>query len=257
MLAGYQHLLFAGRRLQWDEAALDLSADAAAVPALPRDARDRLVRLVAGFCVAEAAVAEHLTPFVTRSAGGDPDAHACFALQQGDEARHARFFTRVADEVFGLPADRHGLAGPAIVRLFEDDLPARAAALAGDEHAFTDAVGLYHLVLEGIVFAVGQEALLAQLDALGSLPGTREGVARVQGDERWHVGLGVLHLRTLGRPVDVEEPAARAAAAWGPQIATAERLDRVLRAHRRRVGFVPVAAGRGRGQEASASSRRP
>jgi len=242
VLAGYQHLLFAGRRLQWDEAALDLAADAAAVPALPRDARDRLSRLVAGFCVAEAAVAEHLTPFVDRSAGGDPDAHACFALQQGDEARHARFFTRVADEALGLPTDRHALAGEELVRLFEDDLPDRAAALAQDADGFTEAVGLYHLVLEGIVFAIGQEALLAALDAAGTLPGTREGVARVQADERWHVGLGVLHLRTLGRAVDVEEPAARAAAAWGPDVATPERLERVLRAHRRRVGFVPAAA---------------
>ncbi|MTD43947.1 ribonucleotide reductase [Conexibacter sp. W3-3-2] len=243
MLAGYQHLLFAGRRLQWDEAAIDLAPDARAVADLPTAVRARLDRLVAGFCVAETAVAQHLDPYVARSAAVDPDAHACFALQQGDERRHARFFARVADEVLGLPADRRALAGPAIVGLFEDDLPRRAAALAADADAFGAAVGLYHLVLEGIVFAIGQDALLDELDALGgALPGTRAGVARVQGDERWHVGLGVLHLRTLGAPVDVTEPARRAAAAWGPGIATVARVDRVLRAHARRVGFVPAAA---------------
>ena len=35
----------------------------------------------------------------------------------------------------------------------------------------TEAVGLYHLVLEGIVFAVGQQALLELCENDGGLPG--------------------------------------------------------------------------------------
>ncbi len=52
-------------------------------------------------------------------------------------------------------------------------------------------VGLYHLVLEGIVFAAGQAALLERLERLGTLPALLDGATRVAADERWHVGLGV------------------------------------------------------------------
>src|SRR5215208_5911043 len=50
-------------RLQWNPAAIDLTPDARAWPRLPAERRRRLTALLAGFCVAEEAVAEHLTPF--------------------------------------------------------------------------------------------------------------------------------------------------------------------------------------------------
>src|SRR5215208_7926719 len=50
-------------RLQWNPAAIDLTPDARAWPGLPAERRRRLTALLAGFCVAEQAVAEHLTPF--------------------------------------------------------------------------------------------------------------------------------------------------------------------------------------------------
>ncbi len=220
-MAGYAHLLAAGRRLQWDADALDLSGDVVPPGALGA----RIRELVAAFVLAEVAVAEHLQPFV---AAADGEAGACFALQAGDEARHARFFARVADEVLGgdLPAP-----APELRRLFLEDLPAAAAQVAAGPDALADAVGLYHLVLEGIVFQAGQDTLLALLDEAGTLPGTREGVARVQGDERWHVGLGVTHLRRHGAVPDLGDLPARAAAVWGL------RDEHVLRLHERRVGL--------------------
>lgn len=245
MLAGYDHLLAAARRLQWDADAIDLRADAAAFPSVPAALAGRIRRLIAGFCVAETAVAAHLVPFLPRAPAGA--ARACFALQQGDEERHARFFARAAREVAGLDpgGEARALAGPELVELFERELPARAARLghpaaAGDE-AMTDAVGLYHLVLEGIVFAAGQDALLDALTEAGTLPGLHEGVTRVQGDERWHVGLGVLHLREHGHaPPDVEHAATLAARAWGADADTGHALA----AHGRRLGFVtPAPAG--------------
>lgn len=233
MLAGYDHLLAAATRLQWDERALDLGGDR-----VPPQAAAAIRRLIAGFWVAEHAVAEHLGPFVARAPEGA--ARACFAAQATDEARHARFFDRVAREVLGIDPEREAqaLAGPEIVRLFRDDLPAQAARLAGDGGELAAAVGLYHLVLEGIVFTIGQTALLELLDAHGGMPGTRDGVARVQGDERWHVGLGVLSLQELGRPPEVGDAAARAAAAWGEDVAEPGLVERVLAAHARRLGFV-------------------
>ena len=40
-------------------------------------------------------------------------------------------------------------------------------------------MALYHLVLEGVVFAAGQNALLAELRAGGDLIGLCEGMERV------------------------------------------------------------------------------
>src|SRR3954447_3822666 len=50
-------------RLQWNPAAIDLTPDARAWPPLPAERRRRLTTLLAGFCVAEDAVSEHLEPF--------------------------------------------------------------------------------------------------------------------------------------------------------------------------------------------------
>jgi ribonucleoside-diphosphate reductase beta chain len=225
MLAGYDHLLAAARRLQWDAEAIDLSADHA-----PGDAR--LAELVGGFVVAEQAVAAQLDPWI--AAAGDPLARQCFIVQQGDERRHARFFARVAAEVLDLDAARAAARAPAPIReLFEQTLPATARALAADAATIGEAVGLYHLVIEGIVFSIGQEALLEHARAQG-LAGTAEGVARVQHDERWHVGLGVLHLQRRGAPVDVGETVRVALSAWGPAIATPDRVARALAVHTRR-----------------------
>ena len=235
MLAGYDHLLAAARRLQWDADAIDLAPDRAGVRALAPPDRATLSELATGFWVAEHAVAAELEPFVV-AAGAGSAARACFAAQARDEARHAHFFDRVAREVLGMaPAAARAAAPAAIRELFEVGLPKAARTLAADATRLPAAVGLYHLVLEGIVFAAGQDALLELLDRHDRLPGVRAGTARVQADERWHVGLGVLHLQRVGAAIDVAGPAAEAIAAWGPRIATPERMRRVLGAHERRL----------------------
>jgi ribonucleoside-diphosphate reductase beta chain len=53
-----------------------------------------------------------------------------------------------------------------------------------------EGVSLYHMLLEGVVFDAGQAALIEELDD-GVLPGVREGIERVERDERWHVGFGL------------------------------------------------------------------
>jgi ribonucleoside-diphosphate reductase beta chain len=248
MLAGYDHLLRSAQRLRWDERPLPLASDAPAFAALDGALGGRLRRLVAGFCVAEAAVAVQLGPFV--DAAEDPVQRACFAAQADDERRHARFFGRVAREVAGLDpeADARAVAGAPLVELFEARLPATAARLAAGDCGLSEAVALYHLVLEGIVFSAGQEVLLEALDEAGTLPVLREGVQRVQGDERWHVGLGVTCLAHAGLPPDAIErllvEAEAAARCWGEDIVSPERAARALELHRRRLvvaGLVPSA----------------
>ncbi len=231
-------------KLQWEPTAIDLAADAEAWSGLPADRRRRLTTLLAGFRVAEDAVAEHLTPFADVAEHVDTMMMWIFFLQRRDEDRHALFFDRVAAEVLGLPGDTPAqrLAAArehvpaALLELFEVRLPAMAADLAAGRTEILDGVRLYHMVLEGAVFSAGQRALLDDL-ADGALPGVREGVEHVELDERWHVGFGVRCLTEARDPaLLVDELLARAteaAAVWGDAVPAATREFAVALCRRR------------------------
>jgi ribonucleoside-diphosphate reductase beta chain len=233
---------FAGvvARLQWDAYAIDLAPDARAWPEL---ADERLTRLLTGFCVAEDAVAEQLAPF--RDAANDSMVMWVLFLQRRDEQRHALLFDRIAAEVLGLPgatpAERRAAARAhvpaAVLELFEVRLPALAAELAAGRAGLGEGVGLYHMVLEGVVFDAGQHALLDDL-ADGALPGVREGVQRVERDERWHIGFGLRCLIEAQPSREVlDEVLARAeeaAGAWGDAVPAATR-ERIAPMCRRRL----------------------
>jgi ribonucleoside-diphosphate reductase beta chain len=239
-------------RLQWNPMSIDLTADARAWPELPAERRHRLMTLLAGFCVAEDAVAEQLTPFAdaarnAKLASQESLIAWVFFLQRRDEQRHAKLFDRIGAEVLGLPGatpeERRAAArahvSPAMLELFEVRLPAIAAELAAGRTGLGEGVSLYHMLLEGVVFDAGQHALLDDL-ADGALPGVREGVERVERDERWHVGFGLRCLietrpsaEVLG---DLLDRAEEAATAWGgavPEATCAKSARKV--AHRLRV----------------------
>jgi ribonucleoside-diphosphate reductase beta chain len=241
-------------RLQWNPMAIDLTGDARAWPELPAERRDRLMTLLAGFCVAEDAVAEHLTPFADRArqaklASQESLMAWVFFLQRRDEQRHAQLFDRIASEVLGLPgatpAERRAAAKApvpaAFLELFDERLPAMATELAAGDAGLAEGVSLYHMLLEGVVFDAGQHALLDDL-ADGALPGVREGVERVERDERWHVGFGLRCLIEAQPTAEVinnlRERAVDAAAAWGDAVPAATR-DRSAR----KVGHRLHAAG--------------
>ena len=110
---------------------------------LPAERRDRLMTLLAGFCVAEDAVAEQLTPFAdaarnAKLASQESLMAWVFFLQRRDEQRHAKLFDRIGAEVLGLPGDTpeerraaaRAYVPPAMLELFEERLPAMAAELA-------------------------------------------------------------------------------------------------------------------------------
>jgi ribonucleoside-diphosphate reductase beta chain len=226
-------------RLQWNAAAIDLTRDARAWPQLPAERRGRLMTLLAGFCVAEDAVAEQLTPFADAAREATLASHESlvawvFFLQRRDEDRHALLFDRIAAEVMGLPGataeERRAAARahvpPAVLELFEVRLPAMAAELAAGRAGLGEGVSLYHMVLEGVIFDAGQRALLDDL-ADGALPGVREGVERVALDERWHIGFGLRCLiESEPSPELLDDLLARAeqaAAAWGDAVPAATR----------------------------------
>lgn len=250
MINSYDHFVILAESLQWDEATLDFGPDQQAWPALGDAERARVLGLIAGFCIAEAAVSVHIDAF---EAAADSDwVAACFRAQARDEHRHARFFDRVAAEVAAVPgADSAGrldvlrtLARPELVALFEERLPATALRLAEDREGLTEAIGLYHMVLEGVVLLAGQNAMLDTLDRLSArLPGVRRGVHLVLRDERWHIGFGTRLVQgaDLGRD-EVEALLAQgqaAAGAWGDLVPPGA-AERAVRIHRSRLRALSV-----------------
>jgi ribonucleoside-diphosphate reductase beta chain len=236
-------------RLQWDASAIDLTEDARAWPELPRERRDRLMRLLAGFRVAEDAVAEELSPFTEAAreatlASQENLMAWVFYLQRRDEQRHSVLFDRIAAEVLGLPGDTpaerraaaRAEAPPAVLDLFEVRLPAMAAELAARRTGLAEGVSLYHMLLEGVVFDSGQHALLDDL-ADGVLPGVRKGVERVELDERWHVGFGLRCLIESQPSQDLLDDllarADEAASAWGDAVPAATGRRAVDMCHHR------------------------
>ena len=226
-------------RLQWNPGAIDLAPDARAWAELPAERRDRLTTLLAGFCVAEDAVAVHLTPFADAARSANLLSQESlmawvFFLQRRDEQRHARLFDRIGAEVLGLPGDTEEErraaarehAPAALLDLFEERLPALAEEVGAGRAGLGDGVSLYHMLLEGVVFDAGQHALLEDL-ADGALPGVREGVERVERDERWHVGFGLRCLvetqPTTEQLENLIERAAEVAEVWGDAVPAATR----------------------------------
>ncbi len=245
MFTRYDTFVILAETLQWDEAAIDFASDKAVWPTLGNEENTRLLGLIAGFCIAEAAVSGHLGSF--QAAASDEWMAACFRAQARDEFRHARFFDRVAAEVAAVPgADAEArldvlrtLVSPELVALFEERLPATARRLAGDREGLAAAVGLYHMVLEGVVLLAGQNALLDTLERLSvGLPGVRRGVELVLRDERWHIGFGTRLVQGAGLgPDDVEAILTlgqAAAGAWG-DLVSPEAADRAARMHRNRL----------------------
>ncbi len=214
-------------RLQWDARAIDLAPDARAWPGLPDARRARLTAVLAGFRVAEDAVAEHLAPF-GEAANNSLVAWVLY-MQRRDEQRHAVLFDRIAAEVLELPgatADERRdaareLAPAGVLELFEERLPALAGELAAGRTGVDAGIGFYHMILEGIVLYAGQRALLTDLED-GALPGVREGVRRVELDERWHIGFGLRCLMDVQPSAEVIDEvlasAEHAAAAWGDAV---------------------------------------
>ena len=250
MFTRYDSFVILAETLQWDETTIDFAPDQKAWPVLDDTESARVLGLIAGFCIAESAVSGHLGSF--QAAASDDWVAACFRAQARDEHRHARFFVRVAADVAAVAggdiAARHDvlrtLVSPELVALFEERLPATALRLAENREDLTAAVGLYHMVLEGVVLLAGQNAMLDTLDRLSAgLPGVRRGVELVLRDERWHIGFGARLVRGAGLGRDEVEAlltlGQAAAGAWGGLVSPGA-AERAVRIHRSRLRAVDM-----------------
>ena len=251
MITGYGHFVQLAESLQWDETTIDLSTDIESWTKLEDSEYDQILGLLAGFCVGETSVATHLTSF--RAAASTDDMMAeVFAAQARDEARHARFFDRLVREVCGVPGTTMSERVDALrdristelVELFEERLPAIARGLADSDEDLTTAVGLYHMILEGVVLTAGQHALLDALEKLSvPMPGMRKGMELVLRDERWHIGFGSRVIQSADLvDNDLEKilnEGSKAAWAWGDLISSKD-IEKVDQLHKRRLKSVGI-----------------
>jgi ribonucleoside-diphosphate reductase beta chain len=251
MITGYGHFVQLAESLQWDETTIDLSTDIESWTKLEDSEYDQILGLIAGFCIGETSVATHLTSF--RGAASTDDMMAeVFAAQARDEARHARFFDRVVSEVVGVPGKNlnerlevlRERVSPDLLELFEERLPAIARGLADSDEELTTAVGLYHMILEGVVLTAGQHALLDALEKLSvPMPGMRKGMELVLRDERWHIGFGSRVIQSADLvDNDLEKilnEGSKAAWAWGDLISSKD-IEKVDQLHKRRLKSVGI-----------------
>ena len=129
-----------------------LSADTRALTALTTEDRATLTELVAGFHVAEHAVADELAPYVGRRAPRARRRASASPCRPATRRVTPASLIASAGELLGLDAGEiQRAASTSIHALFGDQLPATARALAQDAGTIAAAVGLYHLVIEGIV----------------------------------------------------------------------------------------------------------
>jgi ribonucleoside-diphosphate reductase beta chain len=251
MITGYGHFVQLAESLQWDETTIDLSTDIESWPKLEDEENEQVLGLLAGFVVGEHSVATHLGSFETVATTDDAMA-GCFRSQARDEARHARFFDRVITEVADVPGDNlidrmavmRDRVSPELLELFEERLPTIAKAVADRSEGLIAGVGLYHMILEGVVLTAGQHALLDTLEKLSvPMPGMRKGMELVLRDERWHIGFGSRVVQSADIVDDQLEAilseGTKAASAWGELISQAD-VDHVEHLHRRRLKSVGI-----------------
>ena len=219
----YRHVDFLNRELpgpidlyrrweaqQWSSTALDFERDRRQWPTMPRYLVEQLEGTFAGFFYGEQAVTDTLSPLVIGAP--DPDQRLFLATQLVDEARHSYFFSRVFNEVFGVPGGLRGAlarvspGSPGDVDTGYDSIfnPRRGALVTTTEavrldpsnyHKWVEALTVYHLMVEGLLALTGQRRVLRLLRRVDLLPAFRAGFTAVTRDESRHVSYGVWALR--------------------------------------------------------------
>jgi ribonucleoside-diphosphate reductase beta chain len=216
----YFALYTTAKRLAWDPAAVDLSADADSWQAIRRDhgderAAEQILRLCNLFLAGERSVTDTLAPFcgAVPRAGLPVDMELHLAAQLLEEAKHWEFFDRYFAEVLGDDARAAATLAAPSQAVLVDDLAAASDRLRRED----DPARLRALLVEGITHYMGVvEAMLARtgyegahtaLARRGWLPGLREGFRLIRRDEGRHVAFGIHAVRDL---VAAEPPLAAA-----------------------------------------------
>ena len=205
----YYQLYTNSKRLFWDPAGIDLTADRAqwrVISAEHQDDRqaEQVLRLCALFYQGEESVTTTLAPFLVAvpRLGLGLDQEMFLTSQLYEEAKHFEFFQRYVTEVFGLDGEYtadHMTPEPQAVLV--DDLATVTAQLllerepAALRAAYARAVTHYMGVVEAMLARTGYVGAHDALATRGWLPGLQEGFRLIRRDEGRHVayGMHVIH----------------------------------------------------------------
>jgi ribonucleoside-diphosphate reductase beta chain len=179
----------------WAASSIDLEPDRRAWPRIPVALRAELAATISEVGGGDLAVTELLIPLIEAA----PDQEWAFYLttQLSDEAKHAMFFQRYAEEVVSDVVAPDGaepltFAESSYRTVFEPVLRAAVDPLRG-EHGPGDwyrASTLYHLVTEGVLGVSVLRIGRAMTGSRRLVPGLAEGIAGVFRDESRHIAFG-------------------------------------------------------------------
>lgn len=201
----YWALFQKSKRLGWDPAAIDLSADRAQWQRIVADHQaerfdEQILRLGALFHAGEESVTTTLAPFCSAVSrlGLGLDKEVFLTSQLYEEAKHFEFFDRYFREVFDRGATevaRHVTGEPQAVliddlaevteRLRREDDPDRLRA------TFVEAITHYMGIVEAMLARTGYLGAHEALATRGWLPGLQEGFRLIRRDEGRHVAFGM------------------------------------------------------------------
>jgi ribonucleoside-diphosphate reductase beta chain len=209
-----RELYFLWERSHWAAGELDFERDRSEWAELPGDQRALLLRSIAPFFVGEERIAHAFAPILL--AAEDEQETAFLATQQVDEARHMQFFDGFWRAVASHDAsssraldDARARCNDAFTELFDRRLMQAVDRLRldpRDSDAKVQAVGIYHLLVEGTLALTGMHFLLDYVERHAILPGFTAGMRNVKHDEHRHVAWGTWFLR---RKCRAEERAGR------------------------------------------------
>ncbi len=202
-----------GKRLHWDPAELDFTKDAEEWANLQPEHRFMLAGLANGFMVGEEGVTLDIMPLVFAIADEGRAEETLFLTQFAyEEAKHVDFFARWFKAIGADPLEMRELGrknqeargvnmgDPEQPNgLFESILPRVMRRVLTDRspEAFLECSVTYNQFIEGCLAIAGYRMWSQMFDALGVMPGLREGLGHVQADERRHIAYGTYLCRRL------------------------------------------------------------
>jgi ribonucleoside-diphosphate reductase beta chain len=222
-------------RQNWRIADLDMRGDSRAWQDLAGYARDGLETALSGFFVGEVAVVETLAPLAHHAPKKDFQFYIC--TQLADEARHVLFFQSYLNTVNPCgryaPSDLHqpDRRSESLANLVERELEAavkRVQCCPDDIDSWYAAVGLYHLLVEGVLAITVLRSIRSTVQRLKSLPALLTGIENVTRDESRHITFGVIALRDgirTGRESAIRDVMTANVAHSARALVDPERLD--------------------------------
>src|SRR4051794_29163535 len=207
-LLDYRQLYELWERQQWATQDLDFTQDRADWEGFDSEERFQRMSGLSAFFIGEQRVTAELGPIMR--AAPDEDMRIFLSTQIADEARHVAFFDRFYREVGVYDADglKERLEATSehlnddFKVLFDEMLHDRVDRLAvepEDLETLTEAVTLYHMVIEGSLALTGQHFIIDYNERAGTLPAFVEGFTNVARDEHRHVAFGARFLRDMAR----------------------------------------------------------